>query len=125
VSKWFLDKRAESLASNPRPNGEQQEMLRDRGANDNHGRAVVRIRFCPNCGVVVNKNILVTGCADERHAESRRSRNNFCVGCGEQLLHRGVGPLGADSEPRGTRRDPDYLRLSFALSRGFRANPPV
>lgn len=64
-------------------------MLRERCANDNHGRAVVRIRFCPSCGVVLNEKILARGCAEEKHARSRRDRNTFCVDCGEQLLEAG------------------------------------
>jgi len=66
-------------------------MLRERCPNDNHGRAIVTIRFCPNCGVVVNKNILARGCPDEKHAKSRRDRNTFCVDCGEQLFEPGTG----------------------------------
>ena len=67
------------------------EMLRERCANDNHGRAVVRIRFCPNCGVVLNDKILATKCREENHASARRHRNTFCVDCGEQLLAGGSG----------------------------------
>ena len=66
-------------------------MLRMRCSNDNHGRAVVTIRFCPTCGEVVNKTILGAGCADEKHAKSRRSRCTFCTDCGEQLLQGGAG----------------------------------
>lgn len=66
-------------------------MLRRRCANDNHGRAVVRIRFCPSCGVVLNGNILARGCPEARHAQPRRDRNTFCVDCGEQLLQAGSG----------------------------------
>ena len=90
-SRWFSDEGVGNPASNLKREGEYQEMLRERCANDNHGRAIVTIRFCPSCGMVVNKNILARDCADEKHAESRRNRNAFCVDCGEQLLQGGSG----------------------------------
>ncbi len=60
-------------------------MRQQRCANDNHGRAVVTIRFCPNCGVVVNENVLARGCTEVSHARMRRSRNDYCVDCGDRL----------------------------------------
>lgn len=61
-------------------------MLQRRCANDNHGRAVVTVRFCPNCGVVVNGNIRVHACAQATHARMRRSMSSFCADCGQRLL---------------------------------------
>ena len=60
-------------------------MLRERCPNDNHGRAVVTVRFCPNCGVIVNKRILAGGCSLEKHARRRRGRSTYCVDCGHGL----------------------------------------
>jgi hypothetical protein len=60
-------------------------MLRQRCANDNHGRAVVTVRFCATCGVVVNERILASGCSDQAHARMRRAQNAYCVDCGQQL----------------------------------------
>jgi hypothetical protein len=60
-------------------------MLRERCPNDNHGRAVVTVRFCPNCGVVVNESILARKCPLEKHARMRRVRNTYCVDCGQGL----------------------------------------
>jgi hypothetical protein len=54
--------------------------------NDNHGRSVVTVRFCPNCGVVLNANILGARCPEHVHARARRSRNTFCVDCGDRLI---------------------------------------
>lgn len=62
-------------------------MLRARCANDNHGRAVVTVRFCPSCGLVVNGNVRAHACGQETHARMRRSQSAFCVDCGERLLH--------------------------------------
>ena len=61
-------------------------MLREHCANDNHGRAVVTIRFCPNCGMVVNESILARRCPLEEHARMRRDRNAYCVDCGQGLV---------------------------------------
>ena len=47
-------------------------MRQQRCANDNHGRSVVTIRFCPTCGVVVNENVLARGCTEVSHARMRR-----------------------------------------------------
>jgi hypothetical protein len=66
-------------------------MLRERCPNDNHGRAVVTIRFCPNCGVVVNERILARGCSPEKHARMRRVRNTYCVDCGQTLAQKRSG----------------------------------
>ena len=61
-------------------------MRGERCRNDNHGRAVVRVRFCPNCGGVVNERILAGACTLEKHARLRRARNTYCVDCGQGLV---------------------------------------
>lgn len=53
--------------------------------NDNHGRAVVTVRFCSQCGVVVNGGIRPKHCAPESHARMRRSQSTYCIDCGERL----------------------------------------
>ena len=63
-------------------------MLQKRCANDNHGRAIVTIRFCPSCGLVVNGKIRTHSCAQETHARMRRSQSTFCADCGDRLLQR-------------------------------------
>jgi rRNA maturation protein Nop10 len=60
-------------------------------ANDNHGRAVVTVRCCPNCGVIVNARIPARMCPKEEHALARRARRAFCVNCGEALVQGGRG----------------------------------
>jgi hypothetical protein len=60
-------------------------MLQRRCANDNHGRAIVTVRFCATCGSVVNRNILAKGCSHEAHAGMRRAQSVYCVHCGEHL----------------------------------------
>ena len=62
-------------------------MLQKRCANDNHGRAVVTVRFCASCGAVVNNNIRACRCASEQHARMRRAQSAYCVDCGEHLIH--------------------------------------
>ncbi len=54
--------------------------------NDNHGRMVVTVRYCPSCGDVVNPNIVVRECLDGKHAGMRRSRHAYCMDCGAGLL---------------------------------------
>jgi hypothetical protein len=54
--------------------------------NDNHGRMVIRIRFCPTCGEVLNRAIAAARkCAEDAHAKMRRSQNTYCMDCGSQL----------------------------------------
>lgn len=57
----------------------------ERCPNDNHGRAIVTVRFCPNCGQVVNGKIPAKTCSDEDHAKRRRARDTYCLDCGERL----------------------------------------
>ena len=59
---------------------------RERCPNDNHGRAVVVVRFCPNCGEIVNKKIPIGTCSEEQHAKRRRERSAFCKDCGQGLI---------------------------------------
>jgi hypothetical protein len=56
-----------------------------RCANDNHGRMVIRIRFCPACGEVLNRAIAARKCAVDAHARMRRSRSTYCMDCGSLL----------------------------------------
>ena len=60
-------------------------MLQKRCPNDNHGRMVVTVRCCPNCGQVVNPNIHPRNCPQESHARMRRSRSTYCMDCGAGL----------------------------------------
>lgn len=53
--------------------------------NFNHGRPNAPVHFCSMCGEVVNKNISVEACSEEKHVRKRRERNKYCVDCGEQL----------------------------------------
>ena len=54
--------------------------------NYNHDRENVPVRFCPECGEVVNRGIPIRKCNEEEHAISRRERDKYCVHCGEQLI---------------------------------------
>ena len=60
-------------------------MRRERCANDNHGRAVVTVRFCSSCGSVVNENLRAGRCSPESHARMRKAQSTYCVDCGERL----------------------------------------
>jgi hypothetical protein len=53
--------------------------------NDNHGRMVIRVRFCPTCGEVLNPAIATRKCANDAHAKMRRSQSTYCMDCGSQL----------------------------------------
>lgn len=62
-------------------------MTRERRClNFNHGRANAPVRFCPMCGEVVNENIPIKKCSEQRHAMRRRGGSKYCVDCGEQLI---------------------------------------
>lgn len=54
--------------------------------NFNHNRADVPVRFCVDCGEVVNGDIPIRKCKEKKHAISRRERDEYCVDCGEHLI---------------------------------------
>jgi len=58
----------------------------DRCLSRNHGRKDAPVRFCPICGEVVNEDIPIKKCSEERHAEKRRQGTKYCVDCGKQLI---------------------------------------
>jgi hypothetical protein len=64
-------------------------MPRECCPNDNHGRAIVTVRFCPNCGEIVNGKITARGCSEEEHAIRRRARYPYCADCGKRLIQGG------------------------------------
>ena len=60
-------------------------LQRDKCPNFNHGRPNVPVRFCPQCGEVVNKDIPIQQCNKGKHVPTPGERNTYCVDCGEQL----------------------------------------
>jgi predicted RNA-binding Zn-ribbon protein involved in translation (DUF1610 family) len=54
--------------------------------NFNHRRSGAPVRFCPNCGDVVNKAVPLSNCSKEMHARKRKSLSRYCADCGEQLI---------------------------------------
>lgn len=61
-------------------------MQRNICPNLNHGRTNPPVRYCSQCGTVVNGNLIAEKCSEEEHARKRRNRNKYCVDCGEQLI---------------------------------------
>ncbi len=61
-------------------------MRREWCPNLNHRRSDAPVRYCPNCGEVVNANAPAKTCSDKKHAESRMNRDTYCVHCGLQLI---------------------------------------
>ena len=57
-----------------------------RCGNDNHRRAVVRVRFCAGCGETLNAAIPAVRCPEAEHAKMRRGMSAFCVDCGDRLI---------------------------------------
>jgi hypothetical protein len=53
--------------------------------NQNHKRRNAPVRYCPQCGDVVNEDVTKLRCNDTRHAELRRQQSLFCIDCGEAL----------------------------------------
>jgi hypothetical protein len=53
--------------------------------NLNHRRSNVPVRFCPQCGAVVNARILTRRCSEASHDKSRRNQNLYCANCGDTL----------------------------------------
>jgi len=62
-------------------------MESNRCPNRNHSRSNVPVRYCPNCGEVVNEQIAVKRCGEDKHARERRGRSRFCIDCGTQLIN--------------------------------------
>jgi hypothetical protein len=63
-------------------------MMTQRGncPNFNHRRTNAPVRFCPECGEVVNGNIPMRKCTEEGLAIMRRNGNKYCVDYGEKLI---------------------------------------
>ena len=53
--------------------------------NFNHFKSNVAVRYCCDCGEVVNDDMPKKKCAEESHSKRRRDRSHFCVDCGEDL----------------------------------------
>ena len=54
--------------------------------NMNHRRSDVKVRFCPNCGTVVNERVTAKVCSKASHDKDRKCMNKFCVHCGQQII---------------------------------------
>ena len=54
--------------------------------NFNHQEAYPPVRFCPDCGKVVNERVPAKQCSEQSHASARMDRNEYCIDCGEQLI---------------------------------------
>jgi predicted RNA-binding Zn-ribbon protein involved in translation (DUF1610 family) len=55
-------------------------------SNLNHRRSDAPVRFCPQCGEVVNRGVAINRCRESVHAHKRQNRDEFCVDCGERLI---------------------------------------
>ena len=51
-----------------------------------HRRTNAPVRFCSQCGDVVNDAIPIRQCTEEAHTVKRRNRQKYCVDCGEPLV---------------------------------------
>ena len=61
-------------------------MQSERCTNQNHNKMNVPVRYCSQCGEVVNADIPKTQCSPDQHARSRKSRNKYCSSCGTNLI---------------------------------------
>jgi len=68
------------------PGGRKRMARGERCPNDNHGRSIVTVRFCSNCGKILNGKIPIGRCSEEQHAKRRRTRDAYCVDCGRGLF---------------------------------------
>ena len=55
-------------------------------SNLNHRRSDAPVRFCPQCGEVVNRGVAKSRCRESEHAHRRQNGDEFCVHCGERLI---------------------------------------
>ncbi len=56
----------------------------NRCPNMNHSRTNATIKYCPNCGEVINRNAN-GNCNTSKHADLRKQRFTFCHDCGKKL----------------------------------------
>ena len=56
--------------------------------NMNHRRRDSPVGHCPQCGGVVNAQVIAERCSEEKHSTARRRQSIFCVDCGTQLVLR-------------------------------------
>ena len=54
--------------------------------NLNHRQTNPPVRYCPNCGKVVNDRIATKMCSEEAHGRRRMQMSKFCVDCAERLI---------------------------------------
>lgn len=54
--------------------------------NLNHGRSHPQVRYCPECGELLDASVRARPCSSLKHARERMNRNRFCMDCGEQLI---------------------------------------
>ena len=54
--------------------------------NMNHRRSNAPVGNCPQCGRVVNAQLVRSDCTDASHAVARRQQSVFCVQCGQRLI---------------------------------------
>ncbi len=52
--------------------------------NLNHGRSLITIKYCPNCGEKFN-SFTHGHCNEEKHRTRRKERYFFCIDCGKNL----------------------------------------
>ena len=53
--------------------------------NQNHSKLNVMVRFCCQCGDLVNRSIQINHCSSESHTLSRKRGTRFCSDCGLKL----------------------------------------
>jgi hypothetical protein len=54
--------------------------------NMNHRRDNAPVGNCPQCGEVVNAQMVRSDCTEDAHAVARRQQSTFCVRCGVRLI---------------------------------------
>lgn len=53
--------------------------------NFNHTKMNVLVRFCSQCGEMVNNKIGTKLCSELEHAKNRKQGTRFCTDCGKNL----------------------------------------
>jgi NADH pyrophosphatase NudC (nudix superfamily) len=54
--------------------------------NVNHTRREAPVRYCPQCGGVVNAQEEGSACEEAKHAAARRRHTRYCSACGAELV---------------------------------------
>ena len=64
----------------------KEDLMRIEPCTNLNHRRTSPVRFCIDCGKVLNASLPANRCAEMEHKERRLRKCKFCPSCGEQLV---------------------------------------